>query len=175
VRTAAAEAIAELQLAELAPQVRQALEWFEPDTSSELAYALGCIGGMDDLPSVLRVAAQSTNETTRRRSLLGAARLLEVEPEVYRLMMSPEFTRVREIESMLRPVMRQSQRLRDAFALYSEGKETAAINRLADSRLMPELHRFRDSGVEEAFLVVAMAFVRSTQGDPARLATEESD
>ena len=175
VRTAAAEAVAELQLAELAPQVRQALEWFEPDTSSELAYALGCIGELDDLPTVLRVAELSTNETTRRRSLLGAARLMDVEHEVYRLMMSPEFTRVREIESMLRPVMRQSQRLREAFVFYSEGQERVAINRLADTRLSPELHRFRDSSVEEAFLVVAMAFVRATQSDSGKPLNEELD
>jgi len=158
VRIAAAEAVAEMELESALPYVRQSLNYYKDEAESEAAYALGVIGGIEDIPIILDEASVCVSMITRRRCLLGVARVLGVESETYRLMLMEGMARDNAIMAMLRPHLKGSKRLRDALELYSSGREFDAIRQLAPNKRYPELAHFAEKPVEELFLVAA-AFV----------------
>ena len=63
------------------------MEWYDDEAASEVAYALGAVGTVDDISLILQTAEKCVSIITRRRCLLGLARLLGVESEVYRLLL----------------------------------------------------------------------------------------
>lgn len=153
VRIAAAEAVSELALESALPYVRQSLNYYQDEAESEVAYALGVIGSPEDLPLILREAQRCVSMTTRRRCLLGVAKLLGVESDVYRLLLTEGMARDTAIMQIAKPLMKGNKRLRDALALYSGGDEEGALRQLAPNRRYPELDSFAEIPSEELMLV----------------------
>ncbi len=151
VRLAAAEAIAELGIAEAAPALRASLDQFRDEASSEAAYALGAVGETADIPRLLQHAQSAPSTLSRRRSLLGVARLLEVEPESYRLMLLEGMTRDAALLTLMRTVKHDHPY---ATSSYSHGDEVKAVENLLSDNTNPLLEGFREIYVEEAFLVL---------------------
>lgn len=151
VRVAAAEAVAELGLTEAADDLREALR--TPDNAgAELAYALGAVGGREDLPTVLAEASRAESAIARRRALLGAARILGVERESYRLMLLTGMP----LDSALAAMAgRGRSELKAAVRLALAGNEPDALRVLA--RLVPSLEPFAATPVEDALLVALPA------------------
>jgi MFS family permease len=160
VRIAAAEAVAELELESALPYVRQSLNYYSDEAESEVAYALGVIGTAQDVPQILIEAGHCVSIITRRRCLLGVARVLGVESDTYRLMLLEGMARDHAIMAMLKPHLKGSKRLRDALALYSSGNEIEALKQLAPNKRYPEFTAFAERPVEELFLVAAALVAR---------------
>lgn len=158
VRAAAAEAVSEMCLTELGDEVRAALRVYGDSYSSELVYALGAIGGPDDLPAILDMSARASSPTTRRRCLLGAARLLGVEHSLYKLFNLEGLSRDQELVQALKPAYQRSKRLRDAVQSFSLGHEREALHMLSGTRIAKELVHFADRDVPELFLIAALAY-----------------
>lgn len=153
VRIAAAEAVSELGLTAAGPQLRESLERYRDEASAETAYALGAVGDLRDIPAILREAQQCVSIITRRRCLLGVARLLGAERRVYRLLLLEGMSRDAALLDMLKLQMRKSKRLREALAYYSGGQEEEAIRRLVPNKRRPEINVFADFPVDELFIV----------------------
>ena len=159
VRIAAAEACSELSLASCHDAVRASLAQFQDEAGAEVAYALGVVGSLEDLPTILGVAGNSVSMITRRRALLGVAKLLGVQPEVYRLMLMGEMARDTALLELARGSGRRDTGLREALNLYGSGDEPGALRRLADGKRNPAFAIFAEMPVEELFLV-AVASLR---------------
>jgi HEAT repeat protein len=155
VRVAAAEAISEVGMAAAAPALRRVLTAHSDDSTAEMAYALGAVGEELDLPLILSAAAHATSAITRRRALLGAARLLGSEREAYRLMLLSGMARDTAIVDRMRPLVKTSAAARLAMMKYGAGEEEQAIAALA--RLRPNLAPLAAEPIEEAFLVAVAA------------------
>jgi len=153
VRIAAAEAVAELHLQEAAGHLRQAMEWYQDEASSEVAYALGAVGDRSDASLILGEAARSSSIITRRRCLLGIGRLFDVEEAAYKLLLLEGMSRDNALLETFRTVSRRSRRFRQAVAMYSAGQESNAIAHLAQGRFAPELKPLAEQPCEELFLV----------------------
>jgi MFS family permease len=160
VRIAAAELIFELELTSAAPALRGSLERFDDDASSEVAYALGVVGGLGDLPRVIATAAKCQSVITRRRCLLGAARMLGVEGEAYRLMLLEGMSRDARLMELLRPKLKRNRGVRRALDRFSAGEEAEALRILAAAVPKPGIEALARQPVEEGFLVAAAAAVR---------------
>ena len=155
VRVAAAEAIAELAIPDARENLRKSLQLYADEASSEIAYALGAVGLIDDLELILAEAARETTATARRRALLGAARLLGVEPETYRLLLLEGLGRDHALLEMLKPMVRAQRRVQVALQKYSEGAEAAALDALLRVHAFPALKGNVDELVLVAFAVAA--------------------
>jgi len=164
VRIAAAEAVAELELESALPYVRQSLSYYQDEAESEVAYALGAIGSKSDIGLILGEAVTCVSVTTRRRCLLGIARLFGIEASVYRLFLMDGMARDTALMQLVKPSLKGNKRLRDALALYSAGDEEAALQQLVPNRRFPELTEFAKQPVEDLFLV-ACVLMTSGQGD----------
>ncbi len=160
VRTAAAEAISELELSEYAEDLRRSLEWFGDQDPTEVAYALGVVGEASDLPILLKIAQDAVSKTARRRVLLGAARILGVETEAYRLMTMDEIDRDNALISQIRPAAKRSPGLAEALERYSLGDEAGALKLLAQDWPDSALASLADQPVEDAFLLGALAVAK---------------
>jgi len=156
VRIAAAEAVAEMGVAEAAPELRESMRQYDDEASSEIAYALGCVGTTEDIPLILQEAQASRSMITRRRCLLGVARLLGVEQATYRLFLRKGMERDSALFALLTPLSRRRPRVRAALDRYSSGDEPGALEALARSRGRSELQALAATPVEEAFLVAAV-------------------
>lgn len=159
-RIAAAEAVSELELSECLEAVRSSLTQFTDEAESEVAYALGAIGGIEDLPLILEHAERSVSIITRRRCLLGAARMLGVETECYRLFLTDGFARDSALLEMLRPAIRQDSRVRVALDRFASGDDAGALQAMAKATPSPWLAPFAAKPVREAFLVVAVRLAK---------------
>jgi hypothetical protein len=155
VRIAAAEAVSEMGLASAADALRSSLERFRDEAASEVAYALGCVGGGEDIPIILREAGESRSVITRRRCLLGVARLLGVEHEAYRLFLIEGMSRDSALMELLAPLTRKSKRIRSVFERYSSGDEAGALEALKSARGERAFALLARYPVEEVFLVAA--------------------
>lgn len=157
VRVAAAEAVAELGIKEAAPKLRQALEQFPDSGTSAIAYALGVVGDRADMPRILAAIDRCSTPLTRRQALLGAARLLGVERETYRLMLLEGMPRDAALMELLKPASRRSKGIQLALNQYSEGHEAQAVGTLASVDDSAELRLLAECPMPEAFLVAAAA------------------
>ncbi len=157
VRIAASEAVADLCVTEALPRLRESLERFNDEASSEVAYALGAVGGPEDLPLILREAQECVSIITRRRCLLGVARLLGVEGDFYKLIQQEGMARDAAIMDLFRPVMKTNRRLREAMDLYSLGNEAEALAKLVTPKSPATFAVLAEHPVEELFLVAACA------------------
>lgn len=155
VRIAAAEAVSELALTDALPYVRQALAYYEDEASSELAYALGSVGTDEDLAMILEEAKQQRTKTARHRCLLGAARLLKVESQVYRLMLVEGFQRDAELLTLLQPAIRNNKRIRSALDSFGSNDEPRALQVLTKVLPTESMRLLAATEVEESFLIAA--------------------
>ncbi len=160
VRIAAAEAVAELNITEAAPDLRQAIERFSDEASSEAAYALGVVGTIDDLPMILAEANECRSMITRRRCLLGVARVLDVEQATYQLFLKEGMDRDTALVEMLKPITRRSQRVQVALQRYAANDEGNAISALHSATGYEWLLPLAANPVEELFLVAACAVAK---------------
>jgi hypothetical protein len=151
VRIAAAEAVSELELNDALPALRGALLANQDEASAEVAYALGCVGTSQDIPMILQEAARSVSMITRRRCLLGVARILGVEHTAYRLMLLDGMAQSQTILELLKNRIRRDSRVQDALQAHSRGEELRGVTILAD--VDPQLGPLATLYVEEAFLV----------------------
>lgn len=158
VRIAAAEAVAELDLQDALPYVRQALAYYDDEASSELAYALGTVGTEEDLPTILLEAKEQRTRTSRRRCLLGVARLLEVESQVYRLMLLEGFERDAALLVLMQDLIKLNPRYRVALESFGTSQEGKALTILAKVSDLPAMRSLQEAEVEESFLV-AISFL----------------
>lgn len=164
VRVAAAEAASELQIKELADTLRQSLEWYQDEGSSEAAYALGQIGEKSDLPLVLKVAQQAVGDAKRQRALLGAAALLGVEIETYRSFTRDEVARDSALLTLVRPLIRRDPALREACDLFAAGEEAAGLTKLA-LRGDPYLITLAEASVPGSFWVALPVYVANLKSE----------
>lgn len=155
VRIAAAEAVAELEFRDARPYLRQALAYYDDEAQSEIAYALGVVGDGEDGAIILDVAAKSASSTSRRRCLLGYARLLGVESQAYKLMLRQGMDRDQALMTLLAPVGKRSPRIKSALSKFSSGDERGAIAALASTRKDPAIQELLRAEVAESFLVAA--------------------
>lgn len=155
VRIAAAEAVSELDLKDALPYVRQALAYYEDEAASELVYALGSVGTEEDLPLLLSEAKKQRNKTTRRRCLLGIAKLLGVETQVYRLMLVEGFQRDEALLTLLQPAIRANRRVRSALDQFGSGEEAKALRTLLKVTPTDAMRQLAEAEIEESFLVAA--------------------
>ncbi|HZH98268.1 MAG TPA: HEAT repeat domain-containing protein, partial [Fimbriimonadaceae bacterium] len=161
VRIAAAEAVSELELASACEHLRQSLNYYADEASSEVAYALGAVGHADDIPRILEEAERSVSIITRRRCLLGVARMLGVEQRAYKLLLSEGMARDALVLAITKPLLKGNKRLRDAVQLYSAGDEAAALAQLASGKQRPEINIMAQHPVQELFLVAVAALAHT--------------
>jgi MFS family permease len=160
VRIVAAEAVSELELGGAAEVLRASLEKFKDEASAEVAYALGAVGTQDDIPLILQEAARSVSIITRRRCLLGVARLLGVEREAYRLLLAEGMVRDTMLQQMVRPLLRSKPRLRAAMERFGAGDDQAALHALSSSTGNSGLRVLEGHEVDELFLVAICVATR---------------
>lgn len=161
VRVAAAEAVSELGIKRAVDQVRSSLAVNRDEAMDELAYALGCVGSSHDVPLILLAAKDCKTTTSRRRCLLGVARLLGIEPAAYRLFISEGFERDTLMLEALRSTRGAAPYLRESLDKFSSGDEEGALLLLASQTLLPEVRAISQCPVEESFLVAWLACVAS--------------
>ncbi len=161
VRSAAAEAVSELQLEGLADPLRHAIKR-DDGAQSEVAYALGCVGTVDDIPLILHSACRAKSPTTRRRCLLGVARLLMVEQDTYKLFSMEGISRDTELMNRLRFLTRRDPEVGKAFTRYSTGDEAGALADLARHARTKAVQYLADNPVEEGFLVAVLHIARGS-------------
>lgn len=155
VRIAAAENVGELEIKEAANACRASLSQYSDEASSEVAYALGVVGEVSDLSLILKTAQQTVSMTTRRRCLLGAARLFGVENQAYKTFMLEGMERDKALISMLSVSGKQSRNAQNALLALSDGDEVTAVNSLnlgKDAEILAEYH------VSEIFVIAACLY-----------------
>lgn len=165
VRVAAAEVCAELRLKRAAPTLRQLLCCEVDESHAEAAYALSVVGGISDLDTVLSVAARMESPVARRRCLLGAARLLGVEGQLYALLSTDPVKRDQVLLDLVRD--RSARGIRGAIALYHGGDEPAALARLARRAPEPALALIATHSPKEGFLLALSLLTARTPGKTA--------
>lgn len=156
VRIAAAEAIADLGIMTARDALRDTLARFTDEASAEVAYALGAVGELQDVKVILAEAAQSRSVITRRRCLLGVARLLNVESEAYRLMLLEDMARDTAIEQALATGRHTHADIKVALERFAAGDEADALKRLAAGSRDEVLAAIAENPVAEAFLVAGL-------------------
>jgi HEAT repeat protein len=157
VRVAAAETCADLHLKECLTSLRQRLEQDEiPDP--EVAYAVGVVGEEGDLRAILRAAKRMRIQVAQRRALLGAARLLKVEAELYQFFLRDELEKDLAVMALAR--RRPDLPLASAYQLYREHQEREAVRLLAEATKDPRLHVLTEEAPQEGFWL-AMALIAS--------------
>jgi HEAT repeat protein/MFS-type transporter involved in bile tolerance (Atg22 family) len=155
VRIAAAEAAAELYLDDTADACRESLTLYDDEASSEVAYALGVVGNMDDVPRILAVAQTCSSMITRRRCLLGVARIYGVENEAYKMLMSSGMERDKMLINLLSVGSKQSKHATNALLAHSEGDEVGALTEL---RMGKDADILSAYPVPELFLLAACIY-----------------
>ncbi len=161
VRVAAAEAVTAMGLNSAAPNLRAGIARFPDEAASELAYTLGCVGDHGDIPLILQEARRGVSMITRRRCLLGVARLLDVEVPVYRLLLQEGMARDAALVKELEAELKTHPRLSRALDLFTRDQEEAALRLLAQEGGVNEV--LAENPVDELFLVAAFAVARKPQ------------
>jgi HEAT repeat protein len=160
VRIAAAELVAELEMRQARQALRESLTHFTDEASAEVAYALGAVGELEDAGLILDEAAVSSSMITRRRCLLGLARLLGVEQPAYKLMLLEGMERDTALVELCKAKIRSNRRLKVALDRFASGDEPGALNALAKASTLPELAVLAAKPVSELFLVSVCVVAR---------------
>ncbi|HEY3780430.1 MAG TPA: MFS transporter [Fimbriimonadaceae bacterium] len=154
VRIAAAEGVSEMVIKSARLQAVDSLHTYHDEASSEVAYALAAIGSDEDIPIILETAAECVSMITRRRCLLGVAKLLGVESAAYRLLLLDGMSRDTTLMALIRPLTKKSKRIAVAFEKYSAGDEAGALSAVAHALKQPVLQFMARQPVDELFLIV---------------------
>ncbi len=162
VRIAAAEAVDELNLTAALPILRESMMRFDDEAESEIAYTLGGVGEFSDVPAILTEASKCVSVTTRRRCLLGVAKLLGVETEVYRLMHLQGMSRDSAVVEQWNSITKKNRRLMAALHRFAAGDEKGAIEAAVKATQSDELASLLGYEVDEVFLLV-VAWVKKNE------------
>lgn len=172
VAIAAAEAVSDLQIASAAPVLRSILASADESQAKKeswplpsIAYALGVVGENRDLSLILNAAALAKSAHGRRMGLLGAARLLQVESNTYRLMFAVGLERDSALLEAIKPIEKRFRRAEAILMEYSAGaaridpgqqgeEDRVASLALIEGLQLMELKPFGGVKLEESFLVV---------------------
>jgi len=157
IRIAASEAIEALGISSSAENLRESLRLYADEANAEIAYALGVVGVVEDIPLILEEAGRSFSMITRRRCLLGIARLLDVEADSYRLLLMGGMERDAALQERLRGRFRSKPYLRTALAQFGAGDEAGALGTLALSMGASPFTDFAAHPVDELFVVASLA------------------
>ena len=95
---------------------------------------------------------------------MGAARLLGVEPDFYRLVTQKGMTQDQAMVRILRPGYRANPHWSEALDLYTTDDEAGAIKALLSDKEGMPWEAFREFHVEEAFLVAVLAVKGQNEG-----------
>lgn len=163
VRIAAAEAVSDLELVGLRDRICANLENLSDEAANELAYALGTIGELTDIPRILVAAQHSPTAIGRRRALLGAARLMGVEAEAYSLMKLEGMARDSALVEIAKAVRRSVPQVERALELYSTGNEPEALSLLAAGTRDAGIASIAGEPVPEGFLIAMGALKRGAR------------
>jgi HEAT repeat protein len=155
VRIAAAEAVEELGVEQAAEKLRLSLQQYSDEATAEVAYALGSVGRIEDLHLIVETAGRFDSMITSRRALLGAAHLLGVEAELYRLYRQEGMARDGALVNMLAPLAKKSKRVQIALDRYSNGDDSSAIAALASALPDDALNQLARSKTPGVFLLAA--------------------
>ena len=173
VRIAAAEAIAELNVTQASDACRAALIMYKDEASAEVAYALGVIGNLSDCTNILMVAESCVSMITRRRCLLGVARLFGVEQAVYKILMTSGMFRDASLVQILKVHGKSSRSAQIALGAMASGDEAGAIQALS---LGSDAEPLKLHPVPESFIVAACIYSermnRRTKSQPKENAKE---
>ncbi|MEW5883979.1 MAG: MFS transporter [Armatimonadota bacterium] len=150
VRLAAAQACASLALSEAAPRLRVAVSEATDETLPEIAYALAVCGDRSDLEAILWAASRARSQLGRRRCLLGAGRLLQVEEELYRYLLLDPVALDREL---MRRAASGPPAMEAALRAHHGGEEQEAIHLLAESTGDDDLRVLAGIPIPEAYLL----------------------
>jgi predicted MFS family arabinose efflux permease len=155
VRIAAAEAAGELELKQTADACRASLVLYDDEGCAEVAYALGVNGTLEDVPRILEVAKSCVSMTTRRRCLLGVARVYGVESQTYRALMSTGMERDQLMITLLTIGGKRSKHANQALEAHGNGDEVNAIKALS---LGKDAAILTDFDLPELFVVAAVVY-----------------
>lgn len=155
VRIAAAEAASEIELKDTADACRASITLYGDEAGAEVAYALGVVGNLDDVPRILAVAQTCVSMITRRRCLLGVARLFGVERTAYKALMTTGMERDKLLMAMLAVGGKNSKQSAKALEFHSAGNEANAVKALKLGKDADALGVFE---VEEAFVVACCIY-----------------
>ena len=155
VRVAAAEASAELELTDTADACRASLALYDDEASAEVAYALGIVGNLDDVPRILAVAQTCVSVITRRRCLLGVANIYHVESATYKALMTQGMERDKLLVAMLSFGGKTSKAVMKALEAHSAERESDAVNAL---NLGKDAEALSQYDVEELFVLAACIY-----------------
>ncbi|MBS1706202.1 MAG: MFS transporter [Armatimonadetes bacterium] len=158
VRIAACEAVDELRLVGLAEAIRTSLATYRDEAASEAAYVLGAVGSRTDIPIILQVANECVSMITRRRCLLGIARMLEVESDAYRVFLMEGMARDAELLKMFSGKARSNDTLHKGMTAFSAGRDGEALTILATAAPGSILSELCEPVVPEAFIIAALYF-----------------
>lgn len=153
VRIAAAEACQELKLKELAPKLREILKTHLDDTSPEFAYALASVGTKEDLKLILSTAMKLESDIGRKRCLMAAALLLNVEEEFYRLLTGDTIERDKLLLELSSGKSVQARAFKRAVFHTQSSKYTEAIQVLAKAYDFNDFDLVAQFPSEETFLL----------------------
>lgn len=160
VRLAGAQACASLAIPEAAPRLRIALSESDDEALPEIAYALAVCGDRSDLEPILWAASRAKTELGRRRCLLGAARLLQVEDELYRYLLLDPVALDREL---MRRAASGPPAMEEALRAYHRGDEQAAVRILVESTSNDEMRLLAEVPIPEAYLLAVCLATNSQQ------------
>ncbi len=153
VRIAAAEAVSELELYEAAPMLREALINHIDESSSEICYALGCVGKIDDIPLMLIVAKNTSNPVSRRRCILGIAKLLKCESIFYSFLLLEGMDKDSTILDLFGNKIKTSKRLKQSLDAYYDGNETEALDLVSQYAKDEIISNLADNPIEDTYLL----------------------
>lgn len=172
VAIAAAEAVADLRITSAAPVLRSIISSADESLAKKeswplpsIAYALGVVGERRDLALILGAAALAKSAHGRRMGLLGAARLLSVESNTYRMMFAVGLERDSALLEAIKPVEKRFKRADSILMEYSASasnrvnRTRGEEDRIANAAMLDGLHieglnTFAEIPIEESFLVV---------------------
>lgn len=155
VRIAAAEAASEIELKDTADACRASITLYGDEAGAEVAYALGVVGNIDDVPRILAVAQTCVSMITRRRCLLGVARLFGVERAAYKALMTVGMERDKLLMSMLAVGAKSSKQATRALEFHAAGNEVEAVKALKLGKDADALGVFE---VEESFVIACCIY-----------------
>jgi HEAT repeat protein/MFS family permease len=154
IRLVAAEAVATLNIRAAADTLRRRLLDEEGSVAAEMAYALGVVGDTSDFDTIGDVVARMEPGMARQRAVLGWAKLLGVERELYKLLVLRGMDRDAAVLQALRAKRRHEPAYRLAAHRYAQGDEGGALRALAEaSDANPWIRRLLRSETTESFLL----------------------
>ncbi len=155
IKIAAAEAVSELKILGVSNILRESLVNENDEASSELCYALGCVGNQEDIPLMLQTASLSSTSVARRRCLLGVAKLIGCESKFYSFLLIDGMNRDNTILELFREKIKKSKWIKQSLDSYFDGEEEVAMKELSQYAKDDIVNLFHEKYVEDIYILSA--------------------